>query len=317
MTHDVWAEDRTAHITSFWGWGPEAWGTVGYSDSGRRDKIVQQTTDPFICVVYVTKTAPNAEPHLRGKVVGFYHVTHVSGDRDDFTAPDHHELSPKKWRYSLKATRAFEFLPEYRISIDEFDPTIAKRAQSVSRYGEALSKGDRERLLKIPFREVAVYGVAQGYDDKIVFPKDKRGKVRGGNVNRSGYFVEGEPFDTEKELYILKLEGDVSAYLGTTSRDRVIVKIGLSVSPITRRDYFRKSMPEGAFRWQLYRSTRLDDHAPYPNFETAKTGEDAMKDHLASNADHLSGEFYASTAEVLNEAWEIGRRAALSYHRSN
>jgi hypothetical protein len=80
-------------------------------------------------VVYVTKQGPVADPDIRGKITGFYHVSHITGHRDEFTAPEHHGRDPEKWQYSLKAIRAFSFLPEYRLDIDTFDPTIRDRAR--------------------------------------------------------------------------------------------------------------------------------------------------------------------------------------------
>jgi hypothetical protein len=132
MIEDVWQPGISVHITSFWGWTPDTWGTVGYSRQGRRDTVVENTTDPFIVVGYVTKQAKNADPELKGKITGFYLVSHIRGHRDDFTAPHHHTRDAPKWQHSLKAIRAFSFLPEYRMSIDNFDATIKKRAQAVA-----------------------------------------------------------------------------------------------------------------------------------------------------------------------------------------
>lgn len=316
MIESVWEAGRSVHITSFWGWGPETWGTVGYSRAGRRDTVVRTTTDPFIVVGYVTKQVKNADPETKGKITGFYLVSHTAGHRDEFTASHHHGQNAEKWQHSLKAIRAFSFLPEYRMLIDEFDATITNRALAVAQYGEEVSPENIERLKRIPFVEVPVFGGSSVVDSTIHAPRTGRHKVKAGPVNRSGYIVDGEPIDTEKELYALILKGDTDAFLGEPALGRHIFKIGLSISPKTRLDAFGKTLPRGAFSWRLYRTTRDIDGAPYPDFETAEAGENAMKDSLGQNKNWLGGEFYAATNELFDAAWWEGRNAAVRYQKA-
>ena len=315
MDDDIW-EGRSVYITSFWGWSPETWGAVGFTSPGRRPTILGATTDPFIMVVYVTKWTPIRDPDLQGKVTGFYLVSHIEGHRDEFTHPSHHALNPEKWRYSLKAIRAFSFLPEYRLGIDDFDPTMAPRARSVAANGEELDRGQVERLKEIPFAEVSIFGGPDFIVGDIHVPGTDAHKVRAGPVNRSGYSVAGEPRDTEKELYILLLHGDTTAFLGEAAADRRIFKIGLSMSPKTRLEAFRKMLPSGAFIWELHRSTRSDGHDPYPSFEAAEAGETVMKDYLGRSGKWLGGEFYAATMSQIESAWRNGRKVALAYRKS-
>jgi len=56
---DFWQEDTSVLLTSFWGWDPETWGTVGFTgDQGmaRRNNLLAQLSDPFITIGYVTST---------------------------------------------------------------------------------------------------------------------------------------------------------------------------------------------------------------------------------------------------------------------
>ncbi len=315
---DPWSGDYTVMLTSFWGWKPETWGTVGFTLPGRRDSVVRETTDPFIMVVYVTKNAVDAPELTRGRVTGFYLVSHIAGHRDEFTTEGHHGLNPEKWVYSLKAIKAYEFLPEFRPEIDEFDPTLAPRARSVAASGEVIQPALIEKLRHIPYVEVPVFGGEPVRDPEITYPgkgsdDNGRNKVRAGPARRMGYVVPGEPVDTPKELYVLELCGDVSAYLGRPANGQRIYKIGLSLSPQTRLEAFRKAMPRGAFTWTAARTTREDGHEPYPTFEAAECGESAMKDHLAKTGHHLGGEFYAATPDEIAKAWAKGRSAALGY----
>ena len=309
---DPWSSDYSVMLTSFWGWKPETWGTVGFTLAGRRDSVVRETSEPFIMVVYVTKNAINPPPDTRGKIVGFYLVSHIAGHRNEFTTAEHYGLNPEKWVHSLKALKAYEFLPEYRPDIDKFDPTLAPRARSVAGSAEFIRPELIKKLRQLPYVEVPVFGGAPIRDPEIVFPGTRRNKVRAGPVNRLGYWVSGEPIDTPKELYVLELSGDASTYLGKPADGKHIYKIGLSLSPKTRLDSFRKAMPQGAFLWNLTRSTRNDGHKSYPTFEVAECGENAMKDYLGSKDGWLGGEFYAATPDEIQDAWKIGRKAALN-----
>ena len=109
---DFWTDDTSVLFTSFWGWTPETWGTVGWSgDRGltRRANLLAQLTDPFVTVCYVTSNKSYIDPALKGMIAGFMLVTHQTGDRDEFTHPIHHGRDPDKWRHSLRAIRAFSY----------------------------------------------------------------------------------------------------------------------------------------------------------------------------------------------------------------
>jgi len=309
MDGDIW--DRyQVWFTSFWGWSPWNWGCVGFTTENRRRHIVDQTNDPFLMVVYVTGTAPSEWKHLRSKVVGAFLVSHIPGDRDDFTGVEHHDRNPDKWRYSLKAIRAFTFLPEFQLELADLFPDAKTRqssAQDIGANGIPLGDDLVAKLRKIPYREVPVFDGLPLENGDIVDPRI--GKVRAGPQNRSGYTVPGEPIDSPKCLYALQLEGDVSHYLGQPAAGRNIFKIGLSMSPETRRISLQSALPQGTFQWKLLRSTDGADQGLY-TFGEAVAGEDAMKGVLAKGGTWLGGEFYAATNAVLDAAWEAGHRAA-------
>lgn len=319
---EMWDGRLTVMLTSFWGWSPETWGTVGFTAEGRRDTIVAESTDPFIMVIYVTKTARGASADIKGMITGFYLVSHIAGHRNDFTDPSHFDREPEKWQHSLKAIRAFDFLPEYRLHIDDFDPSASDRARAIASSGEILPTNLIEKLKALPVMEVPVFDGYGQLDAGLQIHARPRHMVRAGPANRSGYMVSGEPLDTEKELYALALEGDTDTFLGEPAGGRRIFKIGLSISPQSRLAALQKALPNGTYRWTIHRSTRKDRHDPYPCFEAAEAGETAMKQMLAQqvlthNTKWLGGEFYAATDENLESAWEAGRKHALAWSEGN
>lgn len=318
---DPFQGDPQVWITSYWGWAPETWGCVGFTEKGRRETFLKEVPFPFLMVVYVTENAPRAPACDLGRVTGFYEVFNLPGDRRQFTAEIHHALEDDKWRYSLKALRAFEILPEFRPHIRDFDPSILneKRSQSVAKHGAKLAGDVVDRLKALPLYEVPVFGVSQSVRSEIFIPSstapknNERGFVSGGASRTAGYEV-GEPKDTEKELYILKLSGDPEVFLGRACAGRSIYKVGLSISPDTRAKSFNHGMLQGAFQWDVIKSTTRTGDARYPNFGVAEKGEMAMKTVLGKDSElHLGGEFYLANEEEIEHAWMRGRNVALEW----
>lgn len=311
---DIWDRGHSVFFTSFWGWSPETWGTIGWTgDRGwsRRRNLLEQLTDPFIAVCYVTYNAGDSDPTLMGKIAGFYLVSHQTGDRDEFTHPIHHQRYAEKWRHSLRAVRAFSYLPEHRLEVTDFDPGISARARAVAAMGEVITDPDQIKLLRdTPWTEVEVYTPVAASEEGNLGGAGSKGMVPAGPASAGGYVVANGTQWLPRELYVLRLEGDTNAYLGKSSEGRTIVKIGLSASPDLRRQALQKSMPEGAFKWRVDRTTVLCGLPLCPNHSVAVRGEDAMKKHLAAHAEWLGGEFYLVTEEDIDAAWQSGCRAA-------
>ena len=313
---ECWTTETSVFLTSFYGWTPGTWGKIGWSgDAGatRRANMMRQLTDPFIAVCYVTSNKSWIDRGLKGMIAGFYLVSHDEGDRDEFTHPIHHAERPGQWRHSLRAIRAFSYLPEYRINIREFDSSVLARARSVSRYGEVVTDLVRiERLRTIPWREVPVYDPRTGSDEADNWERPA-GMVRPGPPNVKGSGPTAGTAHLPRELYILRLDGSTGTYLGRPETSERIYKVGMSVSPDARRQTLQGHMPRGAFRWVVDRTTRGDGDAPYPNYAAAVAGETAMKRYLADAAEWLDGEFYLAEPSIVQEAWNAGREAAAGF----
>ena len=309
---DPFARNPSVWIKAFYGYDPESWGCVGYNQPGRIDTLISSTTNPFIMAIWVTF---DSNDPAAGKLAGFMEVTHEKGRRADFIAPfqdDAHEKG--KWEYSLRASRAWEILPEFQPKIRDFYPDMqtGKRERASGRWAEKLPDQYVEKLKALPRREVKVYGSDAEITPDIVFPPTKGGFVKSGPGRRNGFEV-GEPRSLEKELYILKLNGDVDAFLGRNGHGQSIYKIGLSISPETRKATLNSAIPNGQFYWSVERTTSRDGDPRYPNHEIAEAGEMAMKEYLGGikNA-HLGGEFYLASEKAIKAAWKLGKSKALA-----
>lgn len=309
---DVW-------ITSFWGWSPETWGCVGFTSKARPHNIIKKTTDPFIMVIYVTETAPG-DSTLKGKVAGYYELSHEIGLKEDFISADqlnaaHH---PKeKWAHSFRAIRAWEIDDKFKPTIREFHPDLVKnkQQQTVSTWAKELPIEQIERLKALPRKQIKVFKGPKVLNDTPVIPSGS-GRVGGGNFRGGGYEV-GEPQSTEKQLYILELSGVASDFVENANQDQKIFKVGLSAWPPGRKLALNTALPNGKFSWGVRNMTENEDLTPYANFNVAKIGEDAMKDFLAEKhrdsddaTRHLGGEFYLTDESSINSAWKLGCDAA-------
>lgn len=315
---DFWTDETSVVFTSFWGWSPETWATVGWTGNRgltRRTNLLRRLTDPFITVCYVTSNKTDVDPALKGMIAGFYLVSHDVGDRNDFIHPVHHALSPEKWRHSLRATRAFTYLPEHRLRVREFNPALLGRARSVAGMGEVLSdRSQIKRLRNTPWVEVQIYtSRTDASPREDAFPT--QGKVRAGPTSAGGYIVAGSNQLSRRKLYVLRLSGDIDAYLGRSAGGRHIYKIGFSASPDMRRQDFQKAMPRGTFRWHVERTSEPSNFEAGLSFAAAVAGEDAMKEYLVEHAEWLGGEFYLTTPSDLEIAWRQGTDAARSAAR--
>lgn len=306
---DFWTEETSVIFTSFWGWAPETWGTVGWTGPRgftRRANLLKQLTNPFIAVIYVTG-APENEEGLKGRIAGFYLISHEMGHRDAFTHPIHHDLSEGKWEHSLRAVCAFSYLPEHRLKVADLDPGLLGRALAVSGMAEILTDVSQIAMLRdIPWVEVDVYHA--GEDRRVEVDAESfpaRGFNRAGPANRNGYVVSSSAQQLERQIYILRLNGGTDAYLGKSADGKSIYKIGLSASPELRRQSFQSAMPRGAFRWEIYRP--LPGLVVGSSFEAAVAGEDAMKEFLAVCAEWLGGEFYLASEQDIEIAWKRGQ----------
>jgi hypothetical protein len=91
----------------------------------------------------------------------------------------------------------------------------------------------------------------------------------------------------------------------------MIVKVGFSRSPLSRRDQIQSAYPSGAYKWEVLYPREMPDEPPYPNAQVAIAGEDAMKARLVKDgAESLGGEFFLADEGLVIRTWSAGKFAA-------
>jgi hypothetical protein len=305
-------------LTSFYGFRPEEWGLLGFTDDTRRRSFIKSSKPGVLVVVYGAGEASKDE---LGKVIGVQQCSHQLGDAQSFISPAvwaAKERDPKrknKWNFAVKATRAWRVTVEKRVDVRKFAPqaTASGAWQHIGARGEPLSRQEALNLLKLDLQEVDVYGENPIIGSLPRSAKQILAPSKAGPVSQTPFVVRES--EGPKHLYILRLVGDTNAFLGDEASGHIIVKAGFSSSPLTRCDDHNRALPECAFHWEVLWSGITSSYDPYPTSDHAKAGERAMQRVLciAKRGRSLGGEFFLAEPALVEEAWYEGNSYAKAY----
>ncbi|MEX2202436.1 MAG: hypothetical protein WD711_13645 [Dongiaceae bacterium] len=307
-------------LTSFYGFRPEGWGLLGFTDEGRRRSFIKGSRAGVLVVVYGAGKAPKED---RGQIIGIQQCSHQVGHSRQFMAPQEwsvKERNPEradKWNYAVKAIRAWRITPESRMSVHDFAPDATSTGawQHIGARGVTLSKQEAMNILKLDLQEVDVYGQSPIIGSAPGSAKEILAPSKAGPVSQNA-FVTRES-EGPKHLYVLHLQGDADVFLGRPSNGRLIVKVGFSKSPLTRCDDHNRALPHCAFRWNVLFSGVIAGYDPYPASSHAKAGERAMQEILCRQPAGISlgGEFFLAEFDLIKEAWQKGNSTAKEYKK--
>lgn len=310
-------ENREVWLTSFWGFNPSLWGGVGFTKAHDRENFLREAPAGSLLAIYVTKHKGPVE--MRGKLVGFLEITHDKGSMKDFTSPLEWVQAERdagvkgKWVYGVRASRAWEVVEEDWVDVDAFFPiTYAQHnKQLIGSKGAPVAREERQKIYDLWVREVPVYGRDWINDERIAPLKEA---LRPSNaVPPSQVPTMMKEADGPKRLYVLRLEGNYSHFLGRSPDELVghhIVKVGFSKSPLNRCRQIQSAYPSCQFRWEVaWQHPEISD-PPYPNADVAIAGEDAMKKRLAEEGESLGGEFFLIDDGLFVRTRSIGRYGA-------
>jgi hypothetical protein len=311
-------DGRDIWLTSFWRFEPESWGCIGFATKATRDYFIRRTRPGVIVAIYVTKG--KGLKSERSKILGLVEVSHQEGHAREFISGDRWavlESDPEtrgKWLYSLKVTHAWRIAEEDQKPIDELLPETydASNAEFIGSHGVPVKAVEVEKLLLLTVYEVPVYGQTDRIRSAIQSFAEALKPSRAVYPAIEPYWV-GET-DGPKHLYILRLKGDLVHYLGRTKTDleeKMIVKVGFSKSPLSRRNQIQAAYPHGAYKWEVLYPKEIPPEPPYPNAEVAIAGEDAMKKRLVDDGgESLGGEFFLADEGLVIRTWTAGKYGA-------
>ena len=299
-------------LTSFYGFTPEDWGMLGFSNNGQRNHFVRETEPGALVVVYAHKSM--APKHQRGMVIGVQQVSHRVNNAKAYMSPaawlrkETEMDASDKWNLAVKATRAWRVAPESYMPIEEFAPESysTARAQFIGSQGVRLTNAEARRVLDLTLIETSVFGELPIDAAIAVRGSDLLAPSKPGPVSQSGYFCKEA--EGPKSLYVLRLVGNEDAFLGRSAEGSMIVKVGISKSPISRRDTLNSALPSGAYRWEVITSNEIENLAQFANSKLAIRAENAIKEHLYRSQQSLGGEFFLATDQAILDAWNYAIR---------
>jgi len=319
LSHILDEPEPNVWLTSFYGWGPEEWGCAGFSAVNQANTFQKETKPGVLLVVYGAKSGRTPK-HLQGKVLGIYQMSHKRGDSAQWLSPgsiirNEREGFEDKWTHAFKCERAWSIDPSARPDIENLAPeTYAKGGhQFLGSQGRRLTRLEAQNLLKYSWFEEDVYlGNSKSSDEPAEFFTSQQGPIakQAGSSNQ-------DP-DGPRDLYILKLNGDIPNILGIQTdelKGHQVIKAGLSKNAQRRCDTLNKSIPGNTYYWEVAQYSSKSFGWKFPDGETAKAHERELQFMLQEpeDAKSLGGEFFRVHPEDIHNAWT---RLHLKYARS-
>ncbi|MCR9195539.1 MAG: GIY-YIG nuclease family protein [Hyphomonas sp.] len=301
-------------LTSFYGFNPETWGFLGFSNDGQRKRFVRETEPGALVVIYGHKS--KAPEHQRGMVIGVQQVTHSVNHAKAYMSPgewlrkEADSETAGKWDLAVKAIRAWRVAPEHYIPIGAFAPKTysTERAQAIGSQGMRLAPDEARKIFDLTLIETTVFGEIPIDGAVAASGSDLLAPSKPGPVSQSGFFCKEA--EGPKSLYILELLGNPNAFLGTDAGGKRIVKVGISKSPISRCDSLNRALPECAFNWRVHTSNEMLGLDQFTSSKPALRAETAIKEFFHRQEKSLGGEFFLIDINTVEQAWSVAMEAA-------
>ena len=240
-------------LTSTYGFGPEQWGLLGFSKDYDRQAFIDKTESGVLVVIFGGQKCGVDE---RKKILGIMQCSHEVGPTENYMPSyiwQRKQQNPdekNRWNYAVEVTRAWRIAPEHRYAVGEFanesyDPA---KGRYIGRRGIPLSANEANKILDLDLVEANVFGQREIIGAAVASARQIFTPSKAVPVSQLPFFVcEAEG---PKHLYILKLKGDVSNFLGQIAeRKTQIVKVGFSKSPESRCRTLNAAFPSGAYCW--------------------------------------------------------------------
>ncbi|WP_425991057.1 GIY-YIG nuclease family protein [Afipia sp. DC4300-2b1] len=286
---------RRIWLRSFYGFGPEEDGYIGWTEEGPRDRMLGLVEDGDLFMIYGASTAETNKSH-RNRVLGFLQVeAKAIRDKDKSSKAGMQRKRDNgwqdKWTFAIpvkRAWRADESILLSRIAPDTYRP---EAGQAIAVWNPPLSLEEMNRALKIRVTEVNVFGespissdglmkgaLAQAFQPSRAFP--------GSFGERTSNYEDGPTI-----LYLARFEGDGFALRGHSKPQfdkSVLLKIGVSNNLGRRISELNAGFPPAAVgKWSIALKSE-----PYGNRKEAEVAEQLFKDEANRTMESLGGEFF-------------------------
>lgn len=289
------SKPRRIWLRSFYGFGPEDDGYIGWTEEWPRDRMLGLIEDGDLFVIYGASTAETDKSH-RNRVLGFLQVdARAIRDVDKASVTGRQRKIERgwrdKWTFAIpvrRAWRADESILLERIAPETYRP---EAGQAIAVWNPPLTAKEVELALKIKVTEVNVFGEAPVVHVAPV--KQEFGKFFRPSRAFPGSF--GERVSTYEDgptlLYVARFEGDPAALLGrpkTLYDKKVLLKVGVTNDIAAREKQLNAGFPPASIgKWRMQLRSK-----PYTDRSTAEIAEQKFKDEGLKSLESVGGEFF-------------------------
>lgn len=295
MSADEIASAPRIWLKAFWGFDPQNEGYLGFTKPGDQKRMIAECRPGDLVLIYGADAAETDKDNRR-QALGFLEIEGVPiVDKERLSSFGLERKLENGWRdrwtHAVPVKRAWRI--NRRIEVGHLAPVTYRhdRARVIASRGELLTPAEALNAIKLPVSAVNVFGEdAVELDARGEFQLEKLFKPSRGLTPSFGEQTS-ERVDGDHFLYLLKLEGDVSALLGLSQSDvvsRSIVKVGYSNDPKRRLGEHNNALPPaGILKWRLIFTSKA-----FPDGATAKAAEDKLKLDFDNSFKSLGGEFF-------------------------
>ena len=286
---------RSIRLRSFYGFGPEEDGYLGWSEKTSRDRMLELVEDGDLFMIYgAASTETSKKERLR--VLGFLQVEARPILDKDKASPigmkrKHENGWAEKWCHALPVIRAWRV--DEPMLLETIAPVTyrSEAGQAIAVWSPELTPSEIDLALKVKVTEVNVYGepaVAQtAVKKKPLAEVFKPSKAFPGSFGERTSTYEDGP----THLYLARFEGDGFAVMGLLKPQfdkSELIKIGVSNDIKRRVKELNCGFPPSAKGcWKIEITSQL-----YDNRAAAEAAEQAFKDRGQKELTSLGGEFF-------------------------
>lgn len=289
--------------TLAWGFDPEHWGAVGFSNEGVRNRLASELWSSDGLVLTMGTTGEETPVELRGRLLGLHRLGTMAIATEELVEPqrwqDHicDNGGEPKWPFGLPIREAEEFDdPPLRA---ELLPRLHKEnlhRKLASNY-ELLTAEEARRVLALPRRRVERIWASVAADFAAHLTKPPKGPRP--SPGQRVLSRSSGPAAT----YCFRLEGSaialVSANIAPSWRQWTVYKVGFSNDPERRRRELNAYLPdEATLRWATFMAQW---HADEINAWAME--QEVFRQLLSRSAAHVKGEILAARPSVLEASW--------------
>jgi hypothetical protein len=284
-------------LRAFWGFTPEEEGYVGFTKPGDRERFIREFKDGDLILIYGADQEQTQKAQRR-QVLGFLEVepspiTDVERSSDPNRRWKVERGWQDRWTYAVPVKRAWRIKETrieahhlFRRTFDAHNPIL------IASRGELLTPEEVEVALSLPVVPANVFGEVALPPEALLGANAMKHSLEPSQgvtptFGERSFSVE----DAENRLYVLKLQGNVAAFLGRQPFEvagKVIVKVGHAKEPQLRCAAHNAHLPPACrFKWTVDLTS-----PPFPGGVEAKRAEDDLKQQFAERFESLGGEFF-------------------------